>query len=94
MKMENFEKLESKITKVLEALDKLKQENLQISASYEGLTNKAFEYEGKTKELITQNNQLRSELKTIENRHDSRKENAKKKIKKLIEKIDMLEKLG
>lgn len=94
MRMENFEKLESKITKVLEALEKLKQENLQISASYEGLTNKAIEYEKKTKELITQNNQLRSELKTVDRKHDAKKENAKKKIKKLIEKIDVLEKLG
>ena len=94
MRMENFEKLESKITKVLEALEKLKQENLQISASYEGLTNKAIEYEEKTKELITQNNQLKSELKAVDGKHNTKKENAKKKIKKLIEKIDVLEKLG
>jgi len=92
--MENFEKLEAKITKVLEALDKLKQENLQISASYEGLTNKAFEYEEKTKELVNLNNKLKSELKAAENRHNSGKESAKKKIRKIIEKIDMFEKLG
>jgi FtsZ-binding cell division protein ZapB len=94
MKMENFDKLESKITWVLQALDKLKQDNLQISASYEGLTNKVYEYEEKTKELVSQNNQLRSKLKTKESKCDSEKEKVKKRIKKLIEKIDMLEKLG
>ncbi len=92
--MENFEKLEAKITKVLEALEKLKQENLQISASYEGLTNKAFEYEEKTRELVNQNNKLKSELKAKESRHNFSNESAKKRIKKIIEKIDMFEKLG
>lgn len=92
--MENFEKLESKITKVLKALEKLKQENLQISASYENLTNKVFEYEEKTKELITQNNKLKSELKNIEKKCTSKQENVGKKIKNLIEKIDVLERLG
>jgi FtsZ-binding cell division protein ZapB len=94
MKMENFEKLEAKITKVLQGLDKLKQENLQISASYEGLTNKVFEYEEKAKGLISQNNQLRSEAKTVEERCNSQNEKIKKRIKNLIDKIDMFEKMG
>jgi len=92
--MENLEKLESRITRVLQVLEKLKQENLQMSASYEGLTNKVFETEEKTKGLISQNNQLRSEAKTAERRNSSEKEKIKKKIKDLIEKIDVFEKMG
>jgi FtsZ-binding cell division protein ZapB len=92
--MENFEKLESKITRILESMEKLKQENHQISASYDGLTNKVFEYEEKTKELLTQNNQVKSELKATGSRYNSEKERVKKKIKNLIEKIEMLENMG
>ena len=92
--MENFEELEAKITKVLEALDKLKQENLQISASYEDLTSKVFEYEEKAKGLISQNNQLKSEAKAIEERYNSRREKIEKRIKNAIDKIEMFEKMG
>lgn len=92
--MENFEKLESKITRILESMEKLKQENHQISASYDGLTNKVFEYEEKTKELLAQNNHVKSELKDTGSRHNSEKERVKKKIKNLIEKIEMLENMG
>ncbi len=89
--MENFEKLESKITSILEAMEKLKQENHQISASSDGLSNKVFEYEEKNKELLAQNNQLKSELKTVGGRYNSEKEKVKKKVKNLIEKIEILE---
>ena len=92
--MENFEKLESKITSILETMDKLKQENHQMSASYDDLTNKVFEYEEKTKELIAQNNQVKSEFKAKGSRYNSEKERVKKKIKNLIEKIEMLENMG
>ena len=92
--MENFEKLEAKITRIVEVLQKLRQENVQMLASYEGLSNKVFEYEEKTKGLTSQNNQLRAEAKTQEAKRNSEQEKMKRKIKGLIEKIDMFEKMG
>ena len=92
--MENFEKLESKIISILEAMEKLKQENHQISASYDGLTNKVFEYEQKAKELLSQNNQLKSEIKNAGGRYNKENEKVKKKMKNLIEKIEILENMG
>jgi FtsZ-binding cell division protein ZapB len=94
MKMENFEKLESKIINILETMEKLKQENHQISASYDGLTNKVFECEQKAKELLSQNNQLKSEVKTAGGRYNKEKEKVKKRIKTLIDKIEMLENMS
>jgi len=92
--MENFEKLEAKITRIVEVLQKLKQENVQMLASYEGLSNKVFEYEEKTKGLTSQNSQLRAEAKALEQKRNSQQEKMKKKIKGLIEKIDMFEKMA
>ena len=92
--MENFEKLESKIINILEAMEKLKQENHQISTSYDGLTNKVFECEQKAKELLSQNNQLKSDVKNAGGRYNKEKEKVKKRIKNLIDKIEMLENMG
>ncbi len=91
MELEKFNKLEKKITKVVEVIDKLRQENQQISSSYGGLSLQVSRFEEKTKDLSLENEKLRKELKQKEGDFKNRKDKTKRQLEKLLAKLTFLD---
>lgn len=91
MELEKFNKLEKKITKVVEVVDKLRQENQQISSSYGGLALQVSRFEEKTKDLSLENEKLRKELKQKEGDFKNRKDKTKRQLEKLLAKLTFLD---
>jgi len=91
MQLENFERLEEKITKVIKIIDKLKQENQQISSSYSGLANQIYQFEEKTKNLSQENERLKKELKEKEGDFKRKEEKIRRQLEKLLEKLTFVE---
>jgi chromosome segregation ATPase len=93
MQLENFERLEEKITKVIKMVEKLKQENQQISSSYGGLTNQISQFEEKTKNLSLENERLKKELKKKEGNFKQKEEKIRRQLEKLLQKLTYIENL-
>jgi FtsZ-binding cell division protein ZapB len=91
MQLENFEKLEEKITKAIKIIDKLRQENQEISSSYSGLANQVYQFEEKTKNLSLENERLKRELKEREGDLKQKEEKIRRKLEKLLEKLTFIE---
>jgi FtsZ-binding cell division protein ZapB len=91
MQLENFEKLEEKITKVIEVIDKLKQENRQISSSYSGLTSQISQFEEKTRSLGLENEKLKKELEDVQGDFKQKEEKIRKNLEKLLQKLTFIE---
>lgn len=91
MQLENFERLEEKITKVIEVVDRLKQENQQISSSYSGLANQVSQFEEKTKNLSLENERLKKELKDKEGNFKRKEEKLRRQLEKLLQKLTFVE---
>ena len=91
MRLENFERLEEKITKIIKILDKLKQENQQISSSYSGLANQISLFENKTKNLSMENEKLKKELKDKEGDFTKKEEKIRRQLEKLMQKLTFVE---
>jgi predicted nucleic acid-binding Zn-ribbon protein len=94
MQMENFDKLEERINKILGVVDKLKQENDQIASSYNDLSSKIFEYEKKQKTISEENNHLRKSMNDQESKFKTKEEKIKKKLENVLGKIQTLENLN
>jgi chromosome segregation ATPase len=91
MQLENFERLEDKITRVIEVIDRLKQENRQISSSYSGLASQISQFEEKTRSLSLENERLQKELKDKEGDFKQKEEKIRKKLEKLLQKLTFIE---
>jgi len=91
MQLENFERLEEKITKAIKIIDKLKQENQQISSSYSGLSSQISQFEEKTKNLSRENERLRKELTAKEGDFKQKKEKIRRQLEKLLQKLTFVE---
>jgi FtsZ-binding cell division protein ZapB len=91
MQLENFEKLEEKITRAIKIIDRLRQENQQISSSYSGLTNQICQFEEKTKNLSLENERLKKELKEKEGDFKHKEEKIRRQLEKLLEKLTFVE---
>jgi len=91
MQLENFERLEEKITKAIKIIDKLKQENQQISSSYSGLANQIYRFEEKTKNLSLENERLKKDLKQREGDFKRKEEKIRRQLEKLLEKLTFVE---
>jgi FtsZ-binding cell division protein ZapB len=91
MQLENFEKLEEKITKAIKIIDKLRQENQQISSSYSGLADQICRFEEKTKNLSLENEKLKKELKEKEGDFKQKEERIRRQLEKLLEKLTFVE---
>jgi peptidoglycan hydrolase CwlO-like protein len=91
MQLENFEKLEEKITKVIKIVEKLKQDNQQISSSYSGLANQICHFEEKTKSLSQENEKLKKELKHKEGDFKQKEEMIRRQLEKLLHKLSFIE---
>jgi FtsZ-binding cell division protein ZapB len=94
MQMENFDKLEERINKILGVVDKLKQENDQIVSSYNDLSSKMFEYEKRQKTLLGENEHLKKLMKDQENKFKTKEEKIKKQMESVLGKIKTLENLN
>ena len=91
MQLENFERLEEKITKVIKIIEKLKQENQQISSSYSGLAHQVSQFEEKTKNLSLENERLKKELKDKEGDFKKKEEKIRRQLEKLLGKLTFVE---
>ena len=91
MQLENFEKLEEEITKAIKIIDRLKQENQDISSSYSGLANQIYQFEERTKSLSLENERLKRELKEMEGDLKQKEEKIRRKLEKLLEKLTFVE---
>ena len=92
--MENFDKLEERVNKILGVVDKLKQENEQIASSYNDLSSKIFEHERRQKTLMEENDHLKKMTKDQENKFKTKEEKIKKRIENVLGKVQALESLN
>jgi FtsZ-binding cell division protein ZapB len=91
MQLQNFERLEEKIIKVLKVIDRLKQENQLISSSYNGLANQVSQFEEKTRNLSLENKRLKKELKDKNGGFKQKEEKIRKQLEKLLQKLTFVE---
>ncbi|MDH4223383.1 MAG: hypothetical protein OEV55_07590 [candidate division Zixibacteria bacterium] len=84
MLWENFEKLEQKINKVLELVDRLKEESKQTGSSYSTVSARIYELDEKTKALEKENNNLRAQIKIKEDSIKSKEDKIRRKIENLL----------
>ncbi len=87
MQLENFERLEEKIRKTVELIDRLKQENQEITSSYGKLEDQINNFEKSTKSLSLETERLRSELAHKERNFIEKRETIKRRLEKLLEKL-------
>lgn len=94
MQMENFNQLEQRIIKIIALIDKLKQENEQVTDSYNGLASKIFGFEKKNKSLLEENEQLKKALKDVENKFKEKEKKIKERMDSLLSRLKMVEEIG
>ncbi len=87
MQLENFERLEEKIRQAVELINRLKQENQGISSSYKKLEDQINNFEKGTKNLSLEAERLRNELARKEGNFIKKKEEIKRRLEKLLEKL-------
>jgi len=87
MQLENFERLEEKIRKAVELIDRLKQENQEITSSYRKLEDQINNFEKGTKSLNLEAERLRRELAYKERNFIKKREEIKRRLEKLLEKL-------
>jgi len=87
MQLENFERLEEKIRQAVELINRLKQENQGISSSYKKLEDQINDFEKGKKGLNLEAKKLRSELAHREKDFIEKKEEIKKRLERLLEKL-------
>lgn len=87
MQLENFEKLEEKIVQAMEVIDRLKQENQEISSSYKKLTEEMRDFETITKGTTAETERYKHELTAKEKDFVKKKEEIKRRVEKLMEKL-------
>lgn len=94
MQLETFDKLEKKIGQVLKAMDRLKEENKQLSSSYSELRVGIGGMKKTSGELEEENRKLKEKLSRIEQTRTQREMRIKAKLEKLVERLGALEGLG
>jgi len=87
MQLENFERLEEKIRQAVELIDKLRQENQEITSSYGKLEDQISNFEKNRKGLNSEAERLRGELARKERNFTKKREEIKRKLEKLLEKL-------
>jgi FtsZ-binding cell division protein ZapB len=87
MQLENFERLEEKIRQTVELISKLKSENEEITSSYRKLEDRINGYEKGTKSLDVEAERLKTELARKERDFIEKKEEIKRRLEKLLEKL-------
>ncbi len=91
MQLDNFERLEEKIIQAMDLISHLKQENEEISFSYRKLTEEIHGFETVAKSRATEAELYKHELSSRERDFMKRKEEVKKRLEKLLERLAPLE---
>lgn len=91
MRWDSLEKLEQKINQVLELVDRVKEENKQVSSSYSALSARAFEMEEKSKSLTEENSVLKAQIKDKEESIKNIEQNIRRRIEKLLSRLNSIE---
>lgn len=91
MQLENFERLEEKIMQLVELIDRLRQENEEISSSYRRLADQVQDVEKGKEKLNLEAEKLRDELARRERDFAEKKGEIKRRLEKLLEKLVPLE---
>ncbi|KPL03308.1 MAG: hypothetical protein AMJ90_03340 [candidate division Zixibacteria bacterium SM23_73_2] len=94
MEMEKFDQLEQRIKILMDLIDKIKQENIQVTNSYNGLASKVFDYEKKIKILTEENEQLKKDVKDVENRFKEKERKIKERMDNLLSRLETVKDLG
>jgi FtsZ-binding cell division protein ZapB len=90
MQLESFQKLEQKINQVLELVDRVKEENKQVSSSYGALSARIFEME-ENKNLEAENSLLKAQIKGKEGSIKNIEQNIKRRIENLLSRLEAIE---
>jgi len=94
MEMEKFDQLEQRINILMDLIDKIKHENIQVTNSYNGLASKVFDYEKKIKILTEENEQLKKDVKDVENRFKEKERKIKERMDNLLSRLETVKDLG
>jgi FtsZ-binding cell division protein ZapB len=94
MQLENFERLEEKILQAVELIDKLKQENQDISSSHKKLEDQLSGFEKGTESLNLETEKLKSELTHRERDFIEKRAEIKRRLERILEKLAPLESEG
>lgn len=87
MPLENFEKLEEKITRAMELIGRLRQENQEISSSYKKLAEEIRSFETITKSSTAESELYKHNLAVKEKDINQKKEEIRRRVEKLMEKL-------
>jgi FtsZ-binding cell division protein ZapB len=87
MELENFEKLEEKIRQAVDLIDKLKHENQEITSSFRKLEDQMGSFEKSGKNLSLEAERLKSELSRKEREFVEKREEVKRRLQKLLDKL-------
>ena len=94
MQLEVLEKLEKKIGQALERIDRLREENKQMSSSYNTMSIEVEEVKKISAKLEEENRRLKGKLSKSDQGKDQKELRIKKRIERLVEKLNLLESMA
>ena len=94
MQLEVLEKLEKKIGQALERIDRLREENKQMSSSYNTMSIEVEEVKKISAKLEEENRRLKDKLSKSDQGKNQKELRIKKRIERLVEKLNLLESMA
>ena len=94
MQLEVLEKLEKKIGQALERIDRLREENKQMSSSYNTMSIEVEEAKKISAKLEEENRRLKDKLSKSDQGKNQKELRIKKRIERLVEKLNLLESMA
>jgi FtsZ-binding cell division protein ZapB len=93
MQIDKFERLEERIIQAMDLINHLKQENEEITSSYKKLTDEIQSFETVARSSVTDAEKYKYELSAKEKDFIHKKEEIKKRVERLLERLAPLEDL-
>jgi FtsZ-binding cell division protein ZapB len=87
MQLNKFERLEERIIQAMDLINHLKQENEEISSSYKKLTDEIQSFETVARSSVADVEKFKGELSTKEMDFIHKKEEIKKRVERLLERL-------
>ncbi len=87
MQLDKFERLEERIIQAMDLINHLKQENEEISSSYKKLTDEIQRFESVAISSATDSEKYKHELSTKEKDFIHKKEEIRKRVERLLERL-------
>lgn len=87
MQLNKFERLEERIIQAMDLINHLKQENEEISSSYKKLTDEIQSFETVARNSAIDAEKYRHELSTKEKDLIQKKEEIRKRVERLLERL-------